>query len=309
MNYTPLRIATIRPEKTLTFDLFVLFKDQYLKYAERGKFLQHEQVAKLRVQKIARFFILSSDEEAYLKFFSEIMNEAMNCAKTGLDDKATIISESVGTAVDLMREDPGSKNSYRLTQQAAHGLRAMINSNPEALKAIFGKVAPTDDIIVKHSMNVAMLSTKMAELVKCSEAEIDNIATAALIHDIGMFQLPGSGALFSKKQTQLSPQEKVVYKSHIEKAVKLLEGKNYINPAIINLIMHHEEKLSGNGPLGFRKLGKLEEILSMADCFDKKITANKMTKNEAIKEFMLDELGNYGLELMNAFKKMVRALD
>jgi len=73
--------------------------------------------------------------------------------------------------------------------------------------------------------------------------------------------------------------------------------------------MHHEEKLSGNGPLGFRKLGKLEEILSMADCFDKKITANKMTKNEAIKEFMLDELGNYGLELMNAFKKMVRALD
>ena len=309
MSYAPLRIVTIKPEKTLTFDLFIHYKNQYLKYAEKGKNLNFDRLGKLKKQNIARFFIHATEETFYQKFLDEILDETLSNPTISSFEKANIIEGAAGTAVERMKEDPGNKVSYSMTEKAAGSLRELINTNPEALKLIFGKKVEQDNVIVKHSLNVSILATQLAQISKCKDAHIDDIATAALIHDIGLLQLPGGGHnLFIKKSSEFTPEEKGLYNTHAEKTAQLLQGKSYVNENITNLILHHEEKLSGKGPLGITKLGKLEEILSLSDCFEKRISAENMSPKSALKEFMLDELGNYNLELMNLFKKIVKKL-
>ena len=51
MDFTPLRISTIKPGKEITFDLYIFFKEQFLKYLENGKALNEDLLLKLKKQK------------------------------------------------------------------------------------------------------------------------------------------------------------------------------------------------------------------------------------------------------------------
>ena len=57
MAYTPLRINTVKPERELTFELYIFFKENYLCYVKKGEQLDAPKHQKLRKQKIAKFFI------------------------------------------------------------------------------------------------------------------------------------------------------------------------------------------------------------------------------------------------------------
>jgi len=46
-------------------------------------------------------------------------------------------------------------------------------------------IRPMDDYTYSHSLNVSLMSIIIAKWLKLSEAEIDEIATAGLLHDIG----------------------------------------------------------------------------------------------------------------------------
>ncbi len=307
MSFTPLRISTIRPTKTLTFDLFINFKEQYLCYANFGKTLKDSQILKLKKQKIARFYITAEHESKYQQYLDEILNETLNDDSLPVEEKASVVEGAASTAVERMKDNPQSISSFTMTTKAAGGIRKILRENPEALKIIFGKKVDKDDKIVKHSLNVAILATKIAEITKNRSDIVDDIATAALIHDLGLLQLPQeSQYLFSKKVSDMDEDEKRLYNLHPEKAATMLVDKDYVNDNIINLILNHEEKLSGEGPNGITKLTKPEEILAMTDAFDKRITAYGMNPKDALKEFMMNELGNYSLDLMNVLKKVVK---
>ena len=65
MEYTPIRITTLKIGKLLTFDLYIFFKEQYLKYLDNGKTIEDSLMKKLSAQKVARFYITDEDEENY----------------------------------------------------------------------------------------------------------------------------------------------------------------------------------------------------------------------------------------------------
>ena len=48
MGYLPLRISTVPPDRQLTFDLYINFKEQYLKLADSGSAIDHEKLEKLK---------------------------------------------------------------------------------------------------------------------------------------------------------------------------------------------------------------------------------------------------------------------
>jgi hypothetical protein len=54
--------------------------------------------------------------------------------------------------------------------------------------------------------------------------------------------------LFNKPKKFLSNDDKRVYYLHCKDAEKLLKEKPYVTPAILELVMNHEEVLSGLGP-------------------------------------------------------------
>lgn len=307
MGYTPLRISTVKPDRELTFDLFIFFKETYLKYSDKGSSLAEEKFTKLRKQKIAKFYIDEHDEINYQEFLDKLLNDTMSSPNITVDEKVNLAEGACGTAVERMQENPNSKASYKMAESAARSLRQIISSNPEALKKIFGKKAEKDDAVIKHSLNVSALACKIANILELSDEELDNLATAALIHDIGITKMEKKNQdLFLRPRNDFSPEEKKTFALHIDDSLSMLSEKDYINKNILRLVETHEEILSGDGPRKISKLSKPEMILSLCDRYDTKLITSDKKPSDAIKEMMIDELGNYDLDLLKLLKKILK---
>ncbi len=307
MDFTPLRITTVKPQRSLTFDLYIFFKEQYLCYAKRGTTLTDDKYQKLKVQKIAKFFITESDEGNYQKFLDDLLAETLANPNVNTEEKVIMVEGAASSAVERMQKNPGSESAYRATENAARSLRDVIKNNPDALKKIFGKKVEKNEDIIKHSLNVCALSVKIAENCRCSDEDMDDLGTAALIHDIAIPQLNKNDLpLFYKPKKLLTNDDKRVYFLHCKDALTLLQDKPYVNKNILELVANHEETLSGSGPNKKKKLTKLEEILSMVDNYDKRIITNKTTPMQTLKDMMIDEIGNYSLEMLNELKKVLQ---
>jgi HD-GYP domain-containing protein (c-di-GMP phosphodiesterase class II) len=307
MDFTPLRISTVKPNRNLSIDLYIFFKEQYLCYSKRGDKLSDEKYHKLKLQQIAKFFITESDEINYQKFLDELLSETINSETTTVEEKVTVVEGTCNSAVERMQKDPGSESAYRMNEPAANSLRQVVLVNPDALKKIFGKKVEKNEEIIKHSLNVCAFAVKLGEIMNLNEKELDDLGTAALIHDIGITQMNKDDIqLFYKPKKVLGHEDKRVYYLHCKDAKSLLQDKPYVNAQILELVINHEEVLSGQGPNKKKKLTKSEEILSLVNNYDKRILTSKLTAAQAIKEMMIDELGNYELDLLNKFKQVLQ---
>jgi HD-GYP domain-containing protein (c-di-GMP phosphodiesterase class II) len=307
MDYTPLRITTIKPSRNLTFDLYIFFKDQYLCYSKRGEQLSDEKYQKLKIQKIAKFFITESDEVNYQKFLDELLSETLNSANISIEEKVIMVEGTATSAMERMGKDPKSETAYRMTESAAKSLRQVVLSNPDALKKIFGRKVEKNEEIIKHSLNVCALSVKLGEVLKFTDQELDDLGTAALIHDIGLTQMAKEDMeLFYKTKKMLTHDDKRIYYMHCKDALTLLQDRSYVNQQILDLVVNHEEVLSGAGPNKKKKLTPQEEVLSLVNNYDKRLITTKLPPAQVIKEMMIDELGNYDLELIHKFKKVLQ---
>jgi len=308
MNYVPLQIATILPEKELTFDLYIHFKDQYLQYASSGTSISGEKLDKLQVQQIAKFYIPASQEPNYEAFLDAIINEAVGSDETPLENKLDLIEGAAATGIEGMEQESSSVASYKITQKAAKGLREIIGNNPNALKKIYGKVSNELTDLIRHNYNVCALSTKLGEQLGLTDEELDDLGTAALLHDLGITRLQGDDKLlFMKPKKNFTPADYRIYKFHVEDSVKLLADKPYVNENVIELVRNHEENMGGTGPQKKKKLTKSEEILSLVNNYDKRVISQKVHAKQAAKELQIEEVGNYQLKTIQALIKVLQA--
>jgi putative nucleotidyltransferase with HDIG domain len=305
-SYTPVRITTIKAERTVPFPVYIHFKEQYLEYVKAGMAIEKDKYKKLRRQKITKFYILDEHEGQYQQFLDSFLEETLNSKTASVEEKAEAVTGQSETAMERMIEDPGNQTNFDMTRKAAKNLQKLIFENPESLTKIFGQNSEAGSII-KHCINVAVLSIKFAKQKKVSEEDIDWLSTAALMHDIGVMQMEKeTQELFEKEKASLTPEEKKKYFEHCKGVVQLLAERPYINAKVIELIESHEENLQGSGPLKKSKLSKTQEILSLVNTYDKKIITKGVTPAAAIKEMMIDELGNYNLELLNDFQGFLK---
>ena len=77
VEYSPIRVSTIKPQKELTFNLHIRFKEQFLLYLKVGEAVDRDKLKKLKKQKVARFFIDSNDEEKYQHYLDDLLDAAV----------------------------------------------------------------------------------------------------------------------------------------------------------------------------------------------------------------------------------------
>jgi putative nucleotidyltransferase with HDIG domain len=124
-----------------------------------------------------------------------------------------------------------------------------------------------DRMTARHSAAVAHYAREIAAAIGMTDAEQDIVHTAALLHDIGKFNLPDD---ILKADVPLGDAEWKLIRAHPEEGAQLvshLEGYS----AAADLVRAHHERFDGNGypyglpatdiPLGAR-------IISVADTYD-----------------------------------------
>lgn len=303
----PIKVATIRAEESLTFDLFLRVNEKFILYIKTGDDIEETRFVKLKDQGEDRLFILEEQMNFYSTFITQQITEiSSDPAAPSEDVKAEVISSAAETAVEMMAENPGSKAAYDINQEVAKGLRGMADKNPAVIAKIFGKKGKKADFLVNHCRNVASLSIGFATFLGKEPDELDDLGAAALIHDIGLLKMDPAELeiTFNRPPEKMTPDDKRLYNLHPNDSVADLEGKPYVNPTVLQLVKEHEERISGKGyPLKKKEVHELAQILGVANIFDKKVKAYGMSEFDAAKDILINEVGNFDLKLLQQFKE------
>jgi HD-GYP domain-containing protein (c-di-GMP phosphodiesterase class II) len=312
-QYVPIKVSTLKAHKSFTFDLYLLINQKYILYLRLGDDIDDKRLNRLRNDATDRVYVSSDQMELYEIYISGAIDKAINDPSMSVDDKVEIVENAAINsieAMEAMKEEPMSETAYRMTMKAAKGLRAVVQTNPEALKKIYFQRGRNHDVILSHCKNVCVLACRLAFLMGHKSHELDNLGAAALLHDFGLNKLSQEEQqiIFRRPPEKFTPDDKRIYELHPADGVEMLMSRPYVNQVVLDLISRHEEKLSGKGyPARLRSLTQLEEILAMCNTYDKKITIFNQDPAKAFAEMFREEIGNYRLELMKKFKEVLIA--
>jgi putative nucleotidyltransferase with HDIG domain len=143
-----------------------------------------------------------------------------------------------------------------------------------------------DDYTFSHSVNVAVIAAAIARQLNCPEDEIENIALAGLMHDIGKVYVPRE---IIHKTDKLTPREWQYMKMHPVNGERILREEGVGETARLVAYEHHMRYDSRGYPTpreGYR-IQKASHIVRISDSYDALTTKRPYRKQispyEAIK--------------------------
>jgi putative nucleotidyltransferase with HDIG domain len=148
-----------------------------------------------------------------------------------------------------------------------------VSADPQAFAALT-YLRGCDDYTVEHSVDVSILMVAIAHTLGVRDTELDHIALAGLLHDVGKQLLPQD---ILRKPGKLTPDEFQLVRMHPEYGLRILAECKDCPEAVLAVTLQHHERLDGSGyPLGVyrNRLHPYSLISAVADVFDA-ITANR----------------------------------
>lgn len=158
-----------------------------------------------------------------------------------------------------------------------------------------------------HSLNVAILSIILATKLKLKEIAINDIALAAMLHDIGKAKIDKNILL----KANLTPKEQKVLQLHPQIGYKLLKNDFGFPEHICRAVLEHHENYDGSGyPYGISdtQISLYSQIINICNYYDNLISGRVRTgirnSKDALKIIL--ELGskNFSSQVLYTFVNM-----
>lgn len=170
-----------------------------------------------------------------------------------------------------------------------------------------------ENYIVHHSVDVCLLSAVIALHLGLPEAETVELITGALLHDLGMYDMP---QYLMKKKGKLSPPELASLHQHPTRGIEKIEKSGIkLTPNERACILSHHERTNGQGypqglPYALIPLGA--RIVAVADSFSamtaQRAYRNRMDYYRAIYEISDGDGGHLDRHVVHVLSGQLRHL-
>lgn len=124
----------------------------------------------------------------------------------------------------------------------------------------------------RHSLNVAKLALYLGKHYGYGDTDLELLASAALLSDVGMAQIPSA---ITQKPGALTPREWGEIKRHAERGTLILKKEAVLWEAIARTAFEHHEKIDGSGyPRGLKgeEIHTFARIINIVDTFEAMIS-------------------------------------
>jgi len=156
----------------------------------------------------------------------------------------------------------GSRRSYLL-------LRQLQASGEELLQLMVKAIEARDPYTSGHSLRVQRLSVAIAGDLRISGRDMENVATAALLHDVGKIHEEFAPVL--RKESKLTPEERALIETHAFRGFELVGVISRFRGPVQTAVLHHHERWDGAGyPAQLRgeAIPLISRIILVADTID-----------------------------------------
>lgn len=225
--------------------------------------------------------------------------------------KAARIVQQSRDAVAHMFEDA---RMGRLTG-AAHAMPIVediatsVMRNSEALISLV-RLKQADDYTYMHSVAVCAMMVALAKQIGLSDDQVRLYGLAGLLHDIGKMAIPLD---ILNKPGRLTDDEFLRVKQHPRAGYEILKRASDIPPVVLDVCLHHHERIDGHGYPGQQKedgISVAARMGAICDVYDA-ITSNRPYKKGWSPAVSLQKMaawskeGHFDLKLLAAFVKCI----
>lgn len=184
----------------------------------------------------------------------------------------------------------GRKVNCKDMEKVADAFIDSIFKNQDALTCMT-RIREKDAYLLEHSVNVSVLMTILAKHMLLPRPLIHELATGALLHDIGKIKIDDS---VLHKPGKLTDEEMKQMQSHVVYSKEILEQSGGLSEVSLDIAANHHERLDGGGyPNGYTadELSMYARMIAIVDSYD------AMTADRCYKE---------GMNPINAFKRLMK---
>jgi HD-GYP domain-containing protein (c-di-GMP phosphodiesterase class II) len=170
----------------------------------------------------------------------------------------------------------------------------------------------TDEYTYTHSINTAFYSMLIGNWINLSKAQVCELISASLVHDIGKTRIPLN---ILNKQGKLDASEYEIMKKHTILGYHILDEFPEFNDDLKNAVLLHHERMDGSGyPYGLKgnSICLYSKIISIADVYDamtqNRIYKNKVSPFDSFEMFLTEGMKLFDFPILYEFLKHMAPL-
>ncbi len=210
---------------------------------------------------------------------------------------ASLFNEArLGNAVDVQTCLP-------LVEEISESL----SRNASALIGL-ARLKARDEYTYMHSVSVCALMVALARQLGLGEAQVREAGLAGLLHDVGKMVMPPE---VLNKPGKLTDSEFDIMRTHPERGHAMLVQGNAMPEAVLDVCLHHHEKIDGSGypkKLKGEQISLLARMGAICDVYDA-ITSKRPYKDAWDAASSLSQMaqweGHFDVKVFHAFVKSV----
>ena len=281
----------------------------FVKYREPGIPFTGEVRTRLRENRHTHIFVQAGEGAGLNSYLEANMKTVIADPKFNLTKKAEVLYATTTHLIRELLNQPSSSDELRRVKRVVESCAELILSQPRVLGSIIDAIS-IDYYTYTHSVNVMTYSIALAKCFGYPEGqELLDVAQAALLHDIGKQRVDPK---ITNKDGPLTEDEFEQMKQHPSLGFGSLKKSGEIEEQVLNSVLHHHEKLDGNGYPDGLSDGDIDltvRVVTCADIYDALTTRRVYRK--AYRSFpalrMMKETLSFHLD-ERVFREFVRML-
>jgi putative nucleotidyltransferase with HDIG domain len=222
---------------------------------------------------------------------------------------AKICANGKDAVVSMFQEvRMGKAISAEAAGELVDEISSSVARNPGALISL-ARLKTADDYTYMHSVAVCALMVVLARQLGLDEKEIREAGMSGLLHDLGKAMMPME---VLNKPGKLTDEEFRIIKSHPEEGHRLLVEGGTASDTVLDVCLHHHEKIDGSGyphRLKDEQISVFAKMGAVCDVYDA-ITSNRPYKMgwdpaESIRKMTEWTNGHFDGRIFQAFVKSI----
>lgn len=175
------------------------------------------------------------------------------------------VNKKISSTFDSIRVD--KKLDVELIQEAVISTVESVLRNPAAFKLVL-ELKKSDEYAYNHALGTSVWCAQFGRHLGLEKQHINELAMGGLLLDIGKTQIPET---LLNKEGQLNRQEIELFRSHVDKGIRILIQTEDIPHNVMRMVATHHERFDGSGyPEGLqdKQIPIYGKIAGLADSFD-----------------------------------------
>lgn len=212
----------------------------------------------------------------------EHTDDIMEFTKDAYPPEIRRIAEAVGMM--LVKVESREFKMGQLIHELREANARLKSGILQTVSAMADALGARDEHTKGHALRVSIYAQRLARAVKAPESEVETIALAGKLHDIGKISF--SDELLTNEDTMPTPSMLAEIRSHPEVGADILQQLEFFEDALQYVLGHHE-RLDGKGyPQGLKgeQIPLGTRIVSVADVFDALTTDRSYQKGKTLEE-------------------------